>query len=384
MPVVTTSTLPAAANFEASPLPAAPSIAEHRELNHLDGLFAPWAALLERTPDAQPFGHPGWLRAYWRHFGERKTLRLLTISEGADLTGVLPLVVRGEPTRVGSLRTLTFPLDQWGAWYGPIGPRPGSILRQGLDHIAHTPRDWDLLDLRWLANPDDALAALAAAGLPGVASVLDRTALVELPDGWDAYWKSRSSHWRTNVRRSIKKTAEAGALAFERHRPLGQAANDADPRWDLYDACEALAKSSWQGASTTGTTMSHATIREFLRDAHLAAAEAGTLDVALLRVAGRPVAFCYNYHLDGYVFGLRSGFDAALGAAGAGSALMHFMLEDSCRRGDRVLDLGPDYFEAKRNWHTRRADIFRVTHYSRRSPRAQLLRALHAWRAAGR
>ena len=70
------------------------------------------------------------------------------------------------------------------------------------------------------------------------------------------------------------------------------------------------------------------------------------------------------------------GFDPA--AAGAGTFLQRMMIEDSCRRGDRLIDLGPGSNESKRHWQTRTAVAWRYTHYALGSPSAQLLRILHA------
>ena len=67
--------------------------------------------------------------------------------------------------------------------------------------------------------------------------------------------------------------------------------------------------------------------------------------------------------------------------AGAGAALQRMRIEDSCRRGDRVIDLGPGSLDAKRKWQTQIAVAWRYTHYSLRSPRAQMLRAVHAVKA---
>ena len=50
------------------------------------------------------------------------------------------------------------------------------------------------------------------------------------------------------------------------------------------------------------------------------------------------------------------------------------MIEDSCRRGDHLLDLGPDYLEAKRNWLTRMHPAYHYTHFHPARLRAQALR----------
>jgi CelD/BcsL family acetyltransferase involved in cellulose biosynthesis len=356
---------------------------EVREVNDLDELeqyAADWNKLLLRTPGASYFHSYDWFADYWRHFSADQRMRVMLVLDDGRLAGVVPLVIARELTKLGSLRSLRYPLHGWGSFYGPIGADTRCILRCALEHILATRRDWDLLDLLWVDRDgaDKGATAAVAADVQLIvrASPWLASAQIDLSGGWDYYWASRKSHFRTNVRRSERGLREQGEVSFVRHRPPGATQGCDDPSWDLYDQCERIAASSWQGSSTTGTTLSHESIRTYLRDAHLAAAAFGGVDMNLLLLAGRPVAFAYNYHLVGYVYGLRAGYDAA--AAGAGTVLQRMMIEDSCRRGDRLIDLGPGSPETKHAWQTRMAVAWRYTHYSMRSPRAQLLRALHA------
>jgi CelD/BcsL family acetyltransferase involved in cellulose biosynthesis len=220
---------------------------------------------------------------------------------------------------------------------------------------------------------------MTLAGLTTATAVWKRTALVELHRGWDAYWASRKSHWRTNCRRNEKRLEGLGEVKFIRYRPLGSAAGDDDPRWYLFEKCVELAKRSWQGDVADGTTLSHEAIVDFLRDAHLEAIKLGMLDLCLVEVDGEPVAFAYNYHHEGQVFGLRMGHDRDEKHEGAGTVLMMRMLKDSADRGDTLIDLGPEYLEAKRNWVSRIATIGRATHYPPAALRVQLLRIKRWW-----
>jgi hypothetical protein len=166
-------------------------------------------------------------------------------------------------------------------------------------------------------------------------------------------------------------------VEFVRYRPAGSAQGEGDPRWHLFEACQQVAQSSWQQGSTTGTTMSHSSIRDFLHDAHEAAAHAGGLDLNLLLLDGRPVAFAYNYHFQGNVFGLRTGFDASLGTDGAGTVLLGRSLKDSFQRGDRTYDLGPGSLHCKRHWLTSLEKSYRYCHYPVAGARVQAIRAKH-------
>ena len=99
--------------------------------------------------------------------------------------------------------------------------------------------------------------------------------------------------------------------------------------------------------STTGTTLTHATVQPFLRHADVAAACAGAADLSLLLVDEKPAAFAYCYQYAGYVFGLRTGYDPAVESGGAGTALFARQIRDSFERGDRALDFGAEYIECR-------------------------------------
>jgi CelD/BcsL family acetyltransferase involved in cellulose biosynthesis len=357
-----------------------------QELNEIDQLSSfrqRWGGLLVQTAGATFFQSPDWLEVFWKHYGAQQKLRLLVVMDDDHPTGILPLVVRRETTSVGRVRLLTYPLHDWGSFYGPIGPDPAGTLAAGLDHIRRSPRDWDVLELRWQGasgtNLAETRAVMQAAGLQAYATVWDRTAIVELTGTWESYWSTRKAAWLQRFRSAEQKLLKQGELSLLRYRPRGLAHNDGSPRWDLYDTCEEIARRSWQGAATDGTTLSHESVRAFLRDVHQAAAAMGAVDLNLLLIDGAPAAFLYNYYYGGYVSGLRRGYDAERSRQGAGNVLMAYSLRDSFTRGDRIYDLGVGSLNSKRHFQTRVAPILRFSHYPLLPVRLQLLRARRWW-----
>jgi CelD/BcsL family acetyltransferase involved in cellulose biosynthesis len=354
-------------------------VEEFNALSELNRLRPAWSRLLADTPAADFFRTLAWLEVYWRHFGAGQRLRVLAVSQGATLAGILPLMVTTRRTRLGRFRVLEFPLDFWGSFYGPIGPRAEATLRAGLAHILATPRDWDYLDLRWLADAPHGARGMAAAAAGIEPDLLNRrddaVAIADLSGGWDAYWSSRSANWRSNCRRNAKKTESAGRVEFVRHRPRGEREGDGDPRWDLYEQVLAIADTSWQGRSKDGTSMTHGDVRAFLRDLHATAAREGNLDLNLLAIDGKPVAFQYNYHYRGYVSSLRLGFDPAYASCGVGTVLTWRMLQDSCLRGDHTFDFLPGSLPVKRPWQTALVPSERFEYMPLCFGRVSLLRA---------
>jgi CelD/BcsL family acetyltransferase involved in cellulose biosynthesis len=344
-----------------------------------------WERLLAQTENASFFQSLDWLLVYWKHFGGNQCLRVLVVYSDGQAVGILPLVVRTRRQGPATSKVLTYPLDDWGTCYGPIGPDPAQTIKFAMGHLAGEPRDWDYLELGWTpagAASAQTSAAMRSAGLGCVTTTRDTVALVDLKGTWTEYLASRGHKWRVNFRRSERKLAELGRVEYVRHRPRPAKAGDGDPRWDLYDDCQRVAARSWQAARHDGTTLSHPQVCPFLRQAHAAAARLGMVDINLLYLNGQPVAFAYNYVSDGRLFGLRRGHDTTI-SSGAGSVLLGRTMEDSFARGDRIFNLGAGYLDAKRHWQTCTIRTETICHYPLTSPKAQgvrLARALRGFR----
>jgi CelD/BcsL family acetyltransferase involved in cellulose biosynthesis len=350
------------------------------EINSWDELlpFVPdWDSLLQQTPGASFYQSLDWLGCFWRHFHDGTTLRVLIVRDGDTTTGILPLIVVRERTRLGWFHLLTYPLRDWATFYGPIGPRPEATLTAGLRHVCATPRHWDVLDLRCTdqrADQNGTPNAMRNNGLPVSESLWKVTDLVEFQGSWDEYLASRTQKFRENLRRSQHRALRLGDVVYERHRPRGAAAGDGDPNWALYDECVELSRRTWQGACPYATSLSHPEVRDFFRDSHAAATARGAADINVLRINGRAVAFAYNYVFAGATIGVRTGYDPEFAAVSPGSLLFSFLVRDGFARRDRSLDMGTDRCDYKRYWSTHRVPVLRYAHYRNNSPRTQLLR----------
>jgi len=354
------------------------------EINTIDQLVGHqlvWRKLWGETPGASFFQSYEWFETYWRHFGSDQVLRVLAIHSDGEIIGLLPLVVRTEATRLGPIRVLTYPLDNWGSFYGPIGKNPTATLLAGLRYVRESKRDWDILDLRWVdVNGMDRArtpTAMRQVGLHPYEQVWMHSAIIEVKGSWESYWASRTSKFRNNIRRAEKRLSALGEIEFLRYRPEGGFGDD-DPRWDLYQICCNLSLRGWQAGDKQGKTMAHPEVAEFLRDVHEHAVNLGCAEINILAVGGQPIAFAYNYVRDGRVFGLRTAYDPAWAEASPGTYLRYRMILDSFERGDSEFNLGPGYLESKKSWATCLMTSSRYTYFPT-SPRAQLFRLKRWW-----
>lgn len=350
------------------------------ELNQL-GQLAPlrdaWHRQLAQTPGYSFFQTPEWLETAWSNYRLPQKLRVVVVERDDEPIGIVPFCVRVEERKMGRLRVLTYPLDDWGTFYGAISADPSFALNAAIRHVAETPRDWDFIDLRWVDDGGPELMAageaLRAAGYSFRARPRMEVRICRLTAGWDAYVASRSRNWRREMRRHHEQLEETGGeVKLVRYRPAAGRGTEAE-HLDVYDVCERIAANSWQAEAESRSTLCSPRVRETLRRLHVQAGELGMLDVNILTVGGRPVAYNYNYLADGRILGLRCGFDQTAGLENCGKLLLFKMLEDAAVRGDTEYNFGPGRQPYKDRFATevRRAYTFR--HYARFSLRSQMM-----------
>jgi CelD/BcsL family acetyltransferase involved in cellulose biosynthesis len=349
---------------------------EISELHDLDPLRPLWRQLLVQTPNYSFFQTLEWLEATWDAFPHKQRLRVIVVQRDGAPIGIVPWCVRHEPRRLGSVRVLTYPLNDWGTFYGPIGPAPRETMCAAFAHVAATPRDWDLIDLRWV---DEAAyefvtigEALREQGYDYRVRPRMIVRLCRFADGWDAYLKSRSRNWRRKMKHDIDALQKAGDVQLLRHRPAA-GGGDAPEHDEIYSICEQIAAKTWQADDASQSTLSSPRVRNTLLRAHRRAARLGMLDTNILLIGGQPAAFNYNYVADGRTYGLRCGYDPTLGLEGCGRVLLYMMLEDSFRRGDVEYNFGPGRQPYKERFATEMRYAHTFRHFARFSLRSQLL-----------
>ena len=232
-------------------------IVEVNDIEELAQYRMLWNSLFPGTPNATFFHTFDWLDTYWRHFGHDQKLRVLIVYAAGEPLGILPLCVRTETYRLSKVRVLTYPLDNWSTWYGPIGPNPASTMLAAMQHLRRTPRDWDMMELRWVADENTqggkSARAMRIAGMFSEKQEYQWTSLVDIPASWDEYLASKSPSLRRQFRRTIRDFFADGRGEYIRHRPLPAAEGRRRPAMGLVRQVRngrtrelAVARCEWQ------------------------------------------------------------------------------------------------------------------------------------------
>jgi len=357
-------------------------VIEINEIEDLRAYASFWNRLHAKTPQATFFQTLPWLETYWKFFGHGKKLRVLLVQVDCQIKGILPLVEQTERTKAGPVRILTYPLDGWGPFYGPVGSDQAATLYAAMQYLQATPRSWDLIDLRYvdpIVDRGRIFNTMRCHGMSPNVLPWNPSYAIQLPDNFEEFISTRSSKFRATIRRTLRKAEEAGVISA-RYRPTPCPTDNAEPNFALYDECVLLARRTWQACSTTGTTLSHPEAADYFRECFVQASRLGMIDIMTLKHEDRMIAFSYNFHHQGNLLGLRMGYERDSKQLTPGTVMMSHQIRDSIQRGDQLIDLGPEHLEIKSRWINRTLESQRVCHYSRLSLSANVLRMGHWWK----
>jgi len=358
------------------------TVAEINDIDRLDNVRLAWRSLLGKTKGATFAHSPEWLEQYWKHFGKGLKLRVLLITLGNKVIGIVPLIVKPVPTKMGTMRVLTNPLDGWGAFYGQIGSNPAATMVTAMRHLRTSKRDWDLIDFRYIDQEGHdhgrTSNAFKSVGFQGSQSVWQSLPVVNTREtSWYSYLESRSSKTQQLIESAEQTTVQAGHVAFYRSQLDDPLTPGWNPRWDLWTEFEQMDFTFGKQTTLAGGDDSQNSKLAFLREIHGPAVRAGMARIDALFI---------NHSLAACAYGLQHAAGTDYLAIGHRSnlpqetvtALITRMIQQSIHDGEDHLNLalfGPRFASM---WKNQNKKSFRCSHFPVAVPRSQVLR-INRW-----
>jgi CelD/BcsL family acetyltransferase involved in cellulose biosynthesis len=283
-----------------------------------------WDRLVRSMPRPSPFLLHGWLREWWRHFGEHGTLALQVAHRDGRLVGALPVCVT--PRR--GLRVLTFLCGRHSA-LADLLVAPGED--EAAAAIAHQAErtECDFADLFGLPDGSRLVQALGDSQLRVIERV--ESPVLEIDGDWDDVYRSKmSAKKRSEDRRRARNLARVGTV------DVSVASTHEELEAALADALE-LHLVRWRGRPD-GSELATPQGREFVRAALLSLADHDVPRIVTLKVDGRPIAFKLYFALEGRMYFYRSGFDPAFARFSPGVLTTLAAIEVGAREGAKRVE----------------------------------------------
>jgi len=268
---------------------------------------------------------PPWLAAWRETLGREEKPLLCAVWDGEDLLGVAPLRVQGEEAAfLGSADVCDYQ-----DFVGVPG-REGPFLRGFLDHLAEG--GVGRLDLGAI-RPDSLVrralpAAAEAQGWEVRWEPAGVSVELDLPETWEAFLDRLGKRERHEVRRKLRRWAEAGGGGLRTARPGAGLEADSERFLGLL--------SGYRADKAAFLTPGH---RAFFRALIEKACRSGLLDLSFLEVRGDVAAstLCFTHRGATYLY--NNGYEPRFAPLSAGFVSKLWSIRRAIERGDRRYEL---------------------------------------------
>ncbi|MGF1546647.1 MAG: GNAT family N-acetyltransferase [Thiotrichales bacterium] len=325
--------------------------------------YEPSYRRLFEASDASPYYAYDWIHAYLKHFPSVDGVFICVAIDAQGPMAIVPLVARRH--------ALATQLELFGD--GPANVNTGCglprakgvpIVAMAADWVRAYHLRWDYLVCEKL--PEDSCPQCRGGATTGASRIVERamdpSLVIDLPASWEDYLASRNRNHRSNIRRCVKNLEASGEVVMRR---VGlDPADDPVLLERVIEDALRVSSLSWQGSAAHGHAICDADQSGFFRESSRALAGRGILDLGVLYVDNRPVAFSWGHARAGKSWIASSGFDKALRDASPGLALDALIVKDSIARGLRQLDWGHQFPEYKQRWATSETPMFEICRYA--------------------
>lgn len=327
-----------------------------------------WNLLVDQYEAANIFLTHQWLVAYCEYFvtdffGIPRSLRIITVRDGAELIGAAPLLLetiawRGLPVRQFVL--MSHPISNNVRSDFIFSKRREEIVQLIVTHLQRTRHEWDVCVLDSFPEESEALPLLPSAcrRVNLLAREPERYWVlhyVPIQDTWEEYLARHSKHSRQHLKREEKQLQRMGTYDIEFLDDPQDVTVGVEIFFDLETKSRKQNKSDY--TPLDGRT------RAYIRALFLALASINRAVIAVLRVDGRPAAAILAVRYRHILWDLTSNYDPEFETGHPGHMSRKMLLKYACDHGYKQYDMN-GYGAHLQRWCTIGRPCYRLYIYS--------------------
>ncbi|MEM4713280.1 MAG: GNAT family N-acetyltransferase [Candidatus Bathyarchaeia archaeon] len=319
------------------------------DLEDFENLGSMWNKILAKSLDNDVFSTREWIWCWWKHFGKKRSLRVLAAEENGEIVGLAPFALTEYSfLRAGKLRRIEFIGFPHADYNNFILVRnPSDCLRLFIEGLMKL-SDWDLLDLRDIREQSVSANSLRIlSNIEGAKLRLTNGTLcpcINLPRSIETFQSNLSRNMRRNLRKRLRKLRESYKVEFKTQR-------DFDSIDEAMEIFFNLHQKRWKSKGKQGAFAAE-DFRKFHLDVAKVFDKKGWLDLHFLMANDEPVAAAYTFDYNSKKYGYLTGFDPEFGHFGVGNLLKLHLIEECIKKGFREYDLTREFEPYKAEWAT--------------------------------
>lgn len=309
---------------------------------------AEWDDALQRSSDNQIFQTWEWLSTWWKHFGDERIFKLITVRDGDRLIAAAPLMNSKYKLAGLKLTKMEFvgtPAADYQTFL--LADKNAECVNLMLNYASGKGSGWDCMEFEDVPEDSETLKALKACSTKKLK--FDERSLsicpyITLPARFEDYFQGLGSNWRRNLRRWEKKLKADFKVDFYVHK-------DVDTLDKAMQKFFYLHQIKWQSEKRAGV-FAKPVFREFHQDVAKSFAEKGWLNLSFLSLNDEPVSAIYAFRYRNKMFNYLTGFDPKYGDYHVGHLLFLYSIKKSIEEGLREFDFMRGDESYKQNWNT--------------------------------
>jgi CelD/BcsL family acetyltransferase involved in cellulose biosynthesis len=271
-----------------------------------EGLRINWNTLLENNYNNHVFLTWEFLFNWWKVYGATRQLFLITAWHGKQLIGIAPLMIENRKTfslRHRVLCNLGVPDIDIGGFI--LQPENEQAPLEICSYIKKHEKLWDIIDLReFLFKSTEIISLKRIFNKTGFA-ITESTGehyFISIQNDWEIYNKQLSRKFRYNLRRALRLAEDIGAVTVKHY-------SGNQITWECFETIIEINRHAHFPRLSQSPIQ-----QEFIRQLINQKNEKGLLNIYILSIGDRPVAYEYGFIYNGRFDDWRTGYDTDLPA----------------------------------------------------------------------
>ena len=306
-----------------------------------------WPVLLDKSKSDYVCMTFQWFKSWWVGFGKDKHLSILLVKEDGGLIGLAPLMISHAKLRGFPIRVVEFIQNR----NSPrcdfiIMKKNQEVVKAMVDYLVANKSKWDVIDLLNMPQESDNFSTLENClrnhGLLfGVKKGL-LSPFIPIDSDWRTFFSSRSKKFQKVLRNKVNRMERLGAYNISKI--------DKESELDgvLNTICK-ISANSWKARLKEDIAATPEN-RIFFEELSRNCSNKGWLNIWLLDVDGKAIAYEYHLRYKGRLYGLRADYEEEYGESSPGSVLDMNVVKHAFESGIKEYDLCGSNDFYKNNW----------------------------------
>lgn len=335
-----------------------------QDIQSFEALRSDWKDILSRSNSGDIFLTWEWLFAWWKNIGQLKNqLWLLVIQDGQKPVGILPLMLNSKKKSFLKFKRLENIGNPDCDVSGIISPEPEAAAKAAVEYLREHADEWDILEINELPSASQEANSLISAVEQGgykIHKMIEDHFYIPFEETWDQYYKRLSKNLKHNFKRRLRRAQEMGNVKIAKY-------SGSNLHWEHFQTIFKInEKSNFPDLYRSGESQS------FHEDLLLLMRDQNWIQIEILSIDEKPIAFHYGFLYDGKYEDWRGGIDKDYEFIAPGKLLMMHSMEDRFKSGLRENDFLRGKHSYKSDWLPLARDFTSIQAFNDRNLKSRL------------